>query len=680
MAEVGRPAGDAFADVRRLVRAGEWQAGLAGFDEARRAGAQPDASARLLCAIARLRLACDDPAAEARQAGKEGDAAGGVLDDGIDVALVQEADGRLDVRRQAVAPLIRKGELSRAAALLRVLVQVRQDLNDDRRTLASVLGRLKRWDEAVACADEAAAIAPGDPALQGARIQLRLLANREAEAAALARDTAGLVAADLPNAHLWLMALLRAGQTEAAAEMAAGFDATRFANENVAAVTVQSLLAHRRIGAAIEAGEAALVAGREGAMLRMQLGLAHLERGYVPDKAARALRHFTEGLRLAPENLRLNAAQGETLLRTGRYADALGPLSKACELAPGLAQVRSLHARALRYAGRYAEAADQALKLVETSPDALRWQRSAAAALAQAGRAEEAGRLFDRHLRARADRLPGSFAQALHDLDGRLDDASTLSATPPARLDWAWSLRRGQEDVDRGQWERAARWGHLADRLILEWLECRPGREEEAMEILAGLDELEAFLRPLREEGRGMVVATAHVGPMYAGLMVLELLGVPSRWISSTPSIGGTSYASALISTADKSDAQVGRAMLRALNDGYAVCLAVDGAPNPAAPRIVFEGQEITYSSFAARAAHRLGLPSLFYAPRWADGRIIHAVEVLPESQPGEDVEVYALRWQEAYLRLLRDHLAGPPENLRLSGGIWRHVRAPERV
>lgn len=679
MGEAFRPESDAFAAMRRLVRAGDWRAGLASFDEARRAGASPDARSRLLCAIARLRLAGDDPVGKGR-AKEVDDAAFDAREGGIDAALVLEADGRLDVRRLAIAPLIRKGELSRAASLLRVLVQACPNLTDDRQTLASVLGRLKRWGEAVACADEAAAIAPTDPVLQGARIQLRLLADREAEAAALACDTADLVTAELPNAHLWLMALLRGGQVEAAAEMAAGFDAAGFANESVAAVAVQSLVAHRRIGAAIDAGEAALAAGLDGAALRLQLGLAHLERGYVNDRAARALTHFTEGLRLSPENLRLNAAQGETLLRKGRYVDALAPLSKACELSPGLAQARSLYARALRHAGRYAEAADQTLKLVEAAPDSPRWQRSAAAALAQAGHPDEAGRLFDRHLRTRTEGLPGTFAQAMQDLGNRLDDMSVLPAIPTARLDWAWSLRRGQDDVDREQWERAACWGHLADQLILDWLECRQGREDEAMAILDGLDELEEFFQPFAESGRGTVIATAHVGPMYAGLMVLELLGVPSRWVSSTPGIPGVSYASALISTADQSDARVGRTMLRALADRYAVCLAIDGAPNPAAPRILFEGQEITYSSFAARAAHRLGSPSIFYAPRWENGRIVHTAEALPESQPGEDVEAFALRWQEAYLRLLREHLAGPPENLRLGGGIWRHVRAPERV
>jgi len=41
----------------------------------------------------------------------------------------------------------------------------------------------------------------------------------------------------------------------------------------------------------------------------------------------------------------------------------------------------------------------------------------------------------------------------------------------------------------------------------------------------------------------------------------------------------------------------------------------------------------------------------------------------------GESADAYAERWQAAYFGHLRRFLAGNPENLRLSGGIWRHIR-----
>ncbi len=74
----------------------------------------------------------------------------------------------------------------------------------------------------------------------------------------------------------------------------------------------------------------------------------------------------------------------------------------------------------------------------------------------------------------------------------------------------------------------------------------------------------------------------------------------------------------------------------------------------------------------------------------WAEGhaRELQGDDVAPESLArkawetdphntfgieGEDADAYSQRWQKAYFERLREHLAGPPENLRLSGGIWRY-------
>jgi hypothetical protein len=77
--------------------------------------------------------------------------------------------------------------------------------------------------------------------------------------------------------------------------------------------------------------------------------------------------------------------------------------------------------------------------------------------------------------------------------------------------------------------------------------------------------------------------------------------------------------------------------------------------------------------------AHRLRVPSVFYAPRWENGRVTYTLEMLPEVASGEDADAYSRRWQQAYFERLREHLAGPPENLRMSGGIWRHVKSADR-
>ncbi|SAL01129.1 Bacterial transcriptional activator domain protein [Caballeronia pedi] len=649
----------AFAACKRAVLKGDWSTGLAAFSSASAVGAMPDAAALVYRIIALIR-SHDEPAKAIAQ---------------LHAALVREADARDDLRRLLVSPLVREGALSDAVDVLSVVVEAWPYGADDRRLLSSLLGRLKRWDEAIAHADAAARATPDDAALQATRIQLRLQAGRADDAARVARTTLILARRDGKHAHAWLTALMRGGEPALAACVASTLDASALPDERVAAAMVQALLNDERFDAAVRAGEAALASGQDGAALRSQLGQACLARATPEDRHGRALEHFSRGVVFAPDDLRLVSLHGETLLRAGRYADAIPPLQRACELAPGLEQHRALLARALRYAGRHAEAADALMTLVSQRPERGRWQRLAAAALSQAGRHDEASALYAGYLRTRSEALPTSFAAAMAELDHKID---TL-AIPRARLDWAWSLRRDADQLTRAQWERAARWGHLVDHLLLEWLECRDDRIEEAMTLLGDLDETERFFAPLMASGKGVVVATAHVGPMYAGLMVLELLGMPSRWLSTTPGVTSAKYASALISTADQSETQVAKEALRALQSGSALCIAVEGALDPAAPRVPFAGQEITYSSFAARAAHRLGLPSVFYAPRWEHGKIVNTLAMMPAVRPGEDVEVYAMRWQQAYLGHLREHLAGAPENLRLSGGIWRHVRAMDR-
>lgn len=621
-------------------------------------GAEPkDATARLRDVIGQIRASAD-PARDMTA---------------LEPALRLAKDGWREVRRLLVSPYVKEGKLAPAVAALETLIAVYPERADDRRLLASLLGRLEQWDKAIAQADAAAGIEPGNASLHAARIQLRVQAGRVPEAADVARTTLALAQSAPEDAYSWLMAFVRNGDVAEAAGIAAALDPDNLPNERVATMAVRALLADRRNAAAIRLGDAALRAGHDCAALRSSLGLAHLRRGTEEDRKTHAPAHFEAGLKAAPDDVRLLTLHGETLLRAGRYKDSVAPLARAIELAPELEQTRGLYARALRYTLQYDAAAEQMMFLLKKSPDNLLWQRSAIGALSQAGRKDEAEALFEQYVAKRGARLPETFQEALARMEAQLDTAPI----PQARLDWAWSMR-GDTSLDRATWERRARWGHMIDHLLFDWLECREERVEEAMAMLGELDTGERFFAPLLAAGRGVVVATAHVGPMYAGLMALELVGIPSRWLASAPSIARSSYAEALISTADQTEAQVAKACMRAINSGFVLCLAIDGAANPAAPRTTFEGQDVTYSGFAAHLAHRMGVPSVFYAPRWENGQVAYTLEMLPAANPGEEADAYAQRWQKAYFERLREHLAGPPENLRLSGGIWRHVTAAD--
>ena len=230
-------------------------------------------------------------------------------------------------------------------------------------------------------------------------------------------------------------------------------------------------------------------------------------------------------------------------------------------------------------------------------------------------------------------------------------------------------------DLPRDEWERRARWGWLADRLLQEWLETSPDRAEEAMLRLADLGPGSDALEPAARSEGGLILASAHVGPLFAGPLALQLLELPCKWLASTPSIQGMAYSSALISTSDQSEGKVVRAAIAALDARTSIAIAVDGAMTMAAPRVPFEGQEVTYSSFAARLAHRKRSRSFFVAPFWQESRLAFDLLELPRAAPDEELEPFLDRWRAAWFGNLRRLLAGDAENLRLSGGIWRHVR-----
>jgi tetratricopeptide (TPR) repeat protein len=423
-----------------------------------------------------------------------------------------------------------------------------------------------------------------------------------------------------------------------------------------------------QFNSAIDVGEGLLGDGWDHPLLRSNLGQAYMAT-QRDDRYERAIDHLREGLDQDPADARMNAAIGEAMLRSRSYEAAIPFLERACEAQPKAAQARALYARALKQAGRYDDAAREFRQLLKMQPSSPRWQRYAAGALSQAGRKREAVEVFDKFVAERRTTLPKRFEDGLDALWDKLDTVNI----PQARLDWAWSL--SDEGMnDRAEWERRAKWGHLADHYLLDWLECRDQKIHEAMARLADLSDAERVLGSI-DRSKGAVLASAHIGPMYAGPLALELMGIQSRWLASTPSVARTAYASSLISTSDQDDREVARAFMLSLRKGYSVVAAVDGAINLAAPRIPFEGQEMTYSSFAARTAHRLEIPSVFCAPRWEDGRIGFVIELMPDPLPDEDADSHAERWRIAFLDALRRYLGGPPENLRLSGGLWRHIR-----
>lgn len=577
-------------------------------------------------------------------------------------------EARDDVRRYVISHLIRSGSLEKAASLLLQVIEANPESVEDLRLAGSLYGRLRKPELALQFTRRLIELRPDDLTGQASYLQGLMQSGQAKAAAAHALTLRDLIEGHSRLASIVLLALTRGGCFEEAAEIASTFDETAIADDALAGAIVRALVEAGRKDEAIAAGERLLRAGWDDPVLRSYLGQAFSE-AVREDRYDQAIAHFRAGLALAPEDFRMNSALGDALLRSRGYEQALPYLEKAASLQPKSAQTRALYARALKQSGRFADAAREFRQLLEMQPSAGRWRRYAAGALSQAGNKLEAAALFDSFVAERRKTLPKNFEDGLEALWDKVDSVQI----PQARLDWAWSFNESLPN-DRDEWERQAKWGHLADHYLLDWLECRDDRIHEAMARLADLSEAERALSGV-DRSNGLILASAHIGPMYAGPLALELLGVRSRWLASTPSVARTSYASSLISTSDQDDMHVARAYMESLRQGFAGVIAIDGAINLAAPRISFEGQEMTYSSFAARTAHRLGIPSMFCAPRWEEGKIGFVLERMPDPLPNEDANHHADRWRGAFLNALGRYLGGRPENLRLSGGLWRHIR-----
>lgn len=363
--------------------------------------------------------------------------------------------------------------------------------------------------------------------------------------------------------------------------------------------------------------------------------------------------------------------RGELHLSMGNTRASQEDLAAALAEAPHLNKTRVALARSHKAAGEFGTAADLLLKAHQIEPGNNGIRKLAAAALNQVGRQAEANDLYYTLIKQREEALPGDFVTGIRNPDV----ANDAQPIPSACLDWAWGMRDRDRWQDREEWERRARWGAQADKLLYDWLECRSDRIEEILPLLEDLDGVDAQVSPLVERGRGMIVASAHIGLMFAGPLVLELLGFDNKWLASVPSVPAVGFASKLISTADQTEGQVVRKSVRALAQGNVLTVAVDGTMSMSAPRVDFAGQSITYSSFAARLSYKQKAPAIFAVPVWEDDRIGIRIKPLPDPLHATEIGQFLEDWRVAYLSHVEEILRDAPENLRFSGGLWRDVR-----
>ncbi len=566
------------------------------------------------------------------------------------------------VRDRIVRPLIEKDRMRDAVDVLAVLLRSPAARHADKVTRAHLTWEFDRQQARPLFAD-IMRNHEGDASGIGV-VLTRLLKAKEFEYAADLSEGFQDWPKDARITTLALKAFIRADRTENAFAL---LESRGDQNDmGQLALWLQLLNKRKRYEEVLERAPSLDDPDANSAAVHLEVGDALLALARRDD----AVQRFGRALQIEPDNVRGLARRGETLLIKNDYRAARIDLARALELAPQLNHLNVWLGRALKGAGEYDRAADLMVAACLNQPESVELRRAAASALSQAGRPEAAMRLYDHLLKSREAGLPDDFHRGLEALWDKVDDVEV----PKARFDWAWQFRDKERFTDREEWERRGKWGLLADRLIYDWLECRMEEAGQVLDKVSELDPLHEMVQPLVDQGRGVIFASAHIGAMFTGPLALELLGFENRWMASTPGLPSVSFNRQLISTSDQTEAQVARQAMRALAQGATLTIAVDGAMNVAAPRISFEGQEITYAGFASRLAYKQKAPSVFAVPQWRDGIIEHHLAKLPYPKEGETLDEFTARWREAYLDQLRIVLSAAPENLRLAGGIWRHI------
>jgi tetratricopeptide (TPR) repeat protein len=573
------------------------------------------------------------------------------------------------LRRALVAPLIKSKNYSQAAQVVKIILESHPNSVLDLTTLASIEVRQGNRAEAALHFTQALSLQKNNLNLVSQIIQLHLQANEAEKAAHLAMEYQSEWQQETRLLQMSLLAMSRVNRQSECLQIIKAID---FHQKHTEVCVLSAQIAYDcndypLVQKIIQIFENKEPFDIKALLLKAKTLIA------TGEDIEEILEQLESASKNAEENLQVNLFLSEQLLKKGRFVDAANYLKKCRNLSKNNPHIHLLNARALKFSGRYNEAADEMLELVELKPSSSSIKRYATAALIQAGRDEEAKALFDADVESRKAALPETFEKGMLLLSEKINEVKI----PQSRLDWLWQILQTHSPDDlpnRAVYELSAKWGHLLDHFILEWLECCPMQADEVMQLLPNLDDVETRIKQVLANENGLIIASAHIGMLYAGPMILELLGIENKWLASTPSISSMAYSKNLISTSENTEAQVVRKVLKALNLGEAVTIAVDGAMSPAAPTIGFEGKKVTFSDFAARMSHRTSAPSFFAVPFWLNNQLELVFKELPTPNNGEAIEIFCQRWREAFLQFLRDFILEHPENARLSGGIWRGV------
>ena len=375
-------------------------------------------------------------------------------------------------------------------------------------------------------------------------------------------------------------------------------------------------------------------------------------------------------LTLAPGNLRVIELVARLHLDCDQPEAAIAVLAGLPESRQN-ATVSFLLVEAYSSLDAFDLAAQHARKLATDHVASQPLMRRIGAVLLRAGQADLARDLYHQNLAIRRQGLPLRLAGGVAE---RMRGAA--AALPLQQLDWLWQVltTRNRAPADRESWVHEVTAVAAIDRLILDWMECRPDAGEDLAAMITGIGPAQAMVADALRDGKGAFIAAAHVGLLFGGLAALALGGLPMTFVASVPRLGHLALDADLVSTSTMEQGAIGRALHRAVRAGKVVAVAIDGAPAKGCTTYPLFDRRIALSDFIPRLAWKSGAASFFPSVIW-DGQ--HArLTLSPLPSPGgfPTVGAFVTDWMRAYLDQLENLLLDHPGSARASGGFWGNI------
>ena len=590
-------------------------------------------------------------------------------------ASVDTASGRSALRKGIVKPLLLRGDFKKAYSVLEVILE-RSGETKDFLQLARLQQQAGEPDRAVSTLRSARRAAPLDIDIARAYLAACLKLEEASIAADAAHEVRHFWEKDGSIADHSARALYRSGDMTGA--LAAADASVSLNKQNSAAITFAASV-YNAAGQASTARDTLMESPGGGAGQSGKRAFELARALFQLDPASEKARSFLSGCYASePTNYRYAHLYASCLYSRGEYECAVEVIESARTMERSFVAA-VLYAKCLRQLRRYDEAIDVLEPIVADAGVMDSVLRFAMGVYLMAGRQTEAMALAERARNAAVQRMPSDVSTALSNLSSELHTADIR----PARLDWAWQHVRAlaKSPIDRQSWENDARWVTLADSRFRDCLEHVPSEHAAIAELIEGVDPIRTALSEARQYGKGALLATAHVGALFAGPITMAETGLPVSIVASTPDLNDgrvPHYENArLISAASNDVVTLSRTILRHLSENRVVVIAIDGTSFPGLPQFELFDRSIALSDFVPRRVFKAGTPSFYGDVRWDDGKLYAHVTALPQPMKarGESEADFVSRWMDQYVEHIAQLFAKSPHNLRMSGGFWNTIK-----